>query len=117
MRGRGAALSDCVGNIFSPLAGAGQVNSVSGSRNRRQLGVSLDEPAVGAGRDIEFAPGLLGVLPGLEGCAENHHVDRYLAPFADQRILAPHEEVALGAASVTRWHDLGALGADDVGVL
>ena len=56
-----AALSHTIGDIFWPLAGAGQQHAVGNSFNRGQLGVFFEEEAVWPPADAEQVAYLRGV--------------------------------------------------------
>ena len=86
-RGRRGALRHRGRDVLGAADAAGDEYAFGHRRDRVQLGVLLDGPAVEAARDAEADGQLLGIGAWLETGREDDHVDREAALLSDQGVF------------------------------
>ncbi len=89
--GGGTCLADRVGDVFGPLAGAGQIDAGSGAFDRPQFGVGLGVEVVAVVGDAEFLGEEFRAGSRLDGGCQDDHVgfDLHLDAEGD---IAPHDD-------------------------
>ena len=89
---------------------AGGEDALGHRRHRVELGVALDDPALGAAGDAEPAGDLVGVGLRLQADRQDDHVDRDPALPAGQGVLDLDDEPAVLGRLLGQAQDVGHLG-------